>query len=128
MDTELYEDLISQGIALMTNENYAAARDCFEHAVELNPREKNAYEHLGNAYANLGMYEEAIQTFQKILILNPNEGEAFFSIGNIYVLADKKVKAIEFYNKAEKAGYATPQMYQIMASIFFLKQVMWYRR
>lgn len=119
MELELYDDLLSQGMALMAAENYPAAKDCFEQAIELNPRDKRAYSNMGDAYANLGMYDEAIEAFQKILLLNANDGEALFSIGNVYVLADKKLKAVEFYNKAENAGYTNSQMYQIMASIFF---------
>jgi len=119
METEMFEDLISQGISLMSCENYAAAKECFEKAAHINPKSKDLYKHLGNANANLGMYDEALEAFQKILILSANDGETFFSMGNVYVLQNKKLKAIEYYNKAEESGYATSQMYQIMASIFF---------
>ena len=44
---------------------------------------------------------------------------SYFSIGSIYVLMNEKVKAVEFYNKAEENGFVSSQMYQIMASIFF---------
>lgn len=59
-----------------------------------------AYIHLGNACANLGKYDEAIESFKKALLVDPNYVEAYFSIGSIYVLMNEKVKAIEFYNKA----------------------------
>lgn len=40
---------------------------------------------------------------------------------------NEKVKAVEFYNKAEENGFVSSQMYQIMASIF-LRQKMSRRR
>lgn len=52
-------------------------------------------------------------------VVDLNYAEAYFSIGSIYVLMNEKVKAVEFYNKAEENGFVSSQMYQIMASIFF---------
>ncbi len=119
MNQEVFNDKISQGITLMTEGKYEAAKECFEKAIEINVKSIDAYTHLGNAYANLQKYNEAIDTLKKVLIIDPNYGEAYFSIGSIYVLKEDKVKAVESYNKAEKYGYKSSQMYQIMASIFF---------
>lgn len=119
MDTELIQDKISQGIALMSEENYQAAKECFETVIDINPRVMEAYEHLGNAETNLEQYDEAVKTFKKILLLDSNYGKAYFSIGSVYVLKDDKLKAVEYFNKAEEHGYQSSQMYQIMASIFF---------
>lgn len=118
MDLEMFQDKISQGINLMTEGRYEAAKKCFEKAVEINPRTVEAYTHLGNACANLEQYEEAIENFKKVLLVDVNFGEAYFSIGSIYVLKNDNLKAVEYFNKAEEHGYQSSQMYQIMASIF----------
>ena len=118
MDIEKYNDLISQGIGLMATENYEAAEKKFSAAIKENPKEKETYRHLGNAYANLQRYEEAIATFKKILYLDAKDAETFYAIGSIYILLEDKEKAIENYNKAESLGYDNAEMYEIMASVF----------
>ena len=55
---------------------------------------------------------------KKALIIDDSYGEAYFSMGSIYVLKEDNLKAIEYFNRAEEKGYASSQMYQIMASIF----------
>ena len=37
----------------MSSENYPAAKDCFEKAIEVDNKSFDAYTHLGNACANL---------------------------------------------------------------------------
>lgn len=119
MELEILNDKISQGISLMSEEKYEAAKKCFAEAISMNPKSIDAYLHLGNACANLQQYDEAIEALKKVLIIDSNYGEAYFSIGSVYVLKDDKLKAVEYYNKAEEHGYQSSQMYQIMASIFF---------
>lgn len=119
MNAERLNDCISQGIMLMSVENYEAAKVEFEEAIRLDPKSQEAYQHLANAYANLEQYEEALAMFKNALILNPGSGEILFSIGNIYLLMDDKLKAIEYYNKAEEEGFKTVLLYQTLASVFY---------
>lgn len=119
MDIEVIEDKTSQGIMFNTNGKYEAAKKIFNEIIKENPRTIEAYIHLGNTYANLAEYDEAIETLKKALYLDDNYAEIYFSIGSIYVLKDNNVKAIEYFNKAEEKGFESSQMYQIMASIFF---------
>ena len=116
---DIINDIISKGISLMSEQKYEAAKKEFELAIENDPKSYDAYIHLGNACANLGEFGEAITAFKNALIINENSGEALFSIANIYLLKDEKLKAVEFYNKSEKAGYKRAELYQILASIFF---------
>lgn len=118
MEIEVFDDLISQGIALMTEEKYEVARETFNKAVEIDVKSFDARIHLGNAYANLGQFDEAIAAFKSALIIDSNSGEALFSLGNLYLLKEERLKAIEYLNKAEDMGYKTPDLYQIMVGIF----------
>ena len=119
MSTETFNDLISQGISLMSSENYSAAKECFEKAIEIDNKSLDAYTHLGNACANIDLFDDAIESFKKALLVDPSSGETYFSIGNIYLLKDDKLKAIEYYNRAEAEEYKSSEMYQIMTGIFF---------
>lgn len=119
MDNELYNDHISQGIALMSAENYPAAKSEFEEALRINRKSAEAYTHLGNACANLGQLDEALAAFKNALIVEPNSAETYFSIASIYLMKNDRLRAVEYYNKAEEAGFKRLELYQILATIFF---------
>ena len=53
MDIERFNDHISQGIALMTEQKYEAAKKEFEAAISIDVKSYEAYIHLGNACAIL---------------------------------------------------------------------------
>lgn len=119
MDIERFNDHISQGIALMTEQKYEAARKEFEAAISIDVKSYDAYIHLGNACANLGQFDDALSAFKNALVVETNSGEALYSIANIYLLKEERLKAVEFYNKAEEAGFKRAELYQILAGIFF---------
>lgn len=73
---------------------------------------------LGNAYASMGEYDNAVDAFSKALLLDPNNGEILFDIGCVYLLQERLKKCIEYYNKAEAAGYDNVRLYMNMAAIY----------
>ncbi len=119
MDNELYDDHISQGVALMSAENYAAAKTEFEEAIQINMNSAEAYTHLGNACANLGQLDEALAAFKNALIVEPNTAETLFSLASIYLMKNDRLRAVEYYNKAEEAGFKRAELYQILATLFY---------
>lgn len=74
---------------------------------------------MGNACANLGQFDDALAAFKNALVVEGNSGEALYSIANIHLLKDERLKAVEYYNKAEEAGFKKAELYQILAGIFF---------
>lgn len=119
MDNEIFNDHISQGIALMSAANYPAAKAEFEEAIRINVRSAEAYTHLGNACANLGELDEALAAFKNALVVEPNSAETLFSIASIYLMKNDRLRAVEYYNKAEEAGFKRAELYQILATLFF---------
>lgn len=119
MDTERFKDHVSKGIALMTEQKYEAARKEFEKAIEIDVKSYDAYIHLGNACANLGQFDDALTAFKNALVVDTNSGEALYSIANIHLLKDERLKAVEYYNKAEATGFKRVELYQILAGVFF---------
>lgn len=113
-----YQELVNQGIVLMQVENYIKARDFFAEAIRLDPEKKDAYFHLGNANANLEMFDEALYAFKKVVELDPSDGEAYFDIGNVYVLKDDTAKCVENYNLAEANGFNRVELYTNLAGIY----------
>ena len=119
MDNEFFADHISKGISLMSVEKYEEAKMEFKVAIEIDKKSYEAYIHLGNACANLGKFDEAIMAFNNALMVDSSSGEALYSIGNIHMLKEEKLKAVEYYNKAENAGYKKAELYQMLAIIFY---------
>jgi Flp pilus assembly protein TadD len=52
------------------------AVDAFKQAVELNPRNEQAFLQLGYAYAGLGQMDEAKQAWREFLKIAPNDPQA----------------------------------------------------
>lgn len=119
MEHELFNDHISQGISLMAAGNFQAAKTEFQAAIDIDVNNARAYTHLGNACTNLMEFDEALEAFKKVLIIEPNSADTFFSIASVYLLKNDKLRAVEYYNKAEQAGFDRPELYQILASIFY---------
>ncbi len=111
-------DLVSQGIALMSQTKYEEAKEVFTQAVTKDPRNPENYIHLGNSEANLENFDEAIKQFEKALLLDKKSIDALFGIGNVYFLKGDRVSAVKYYNKAEESGELTAEMYEIMAGLF----------
>lgn len=83
MDRERFNDHISQGIALMTEQKYESAKREFEAAIQIDVKSYDAYIHLGNACANLGQFDDALAAFKNALVVEGNSGEALYSIACI---------------------------------------------
>lgn len=118
MNNENYMDLISMMQECMVSGNYVAVAETAKKAIKLDPRQRQAYVLLGNAYANLEKYDEALLSLRNLLMINSKDGEAYFLIGNVYLLMDDKLKAVESYNKSSEFGYNNVEMYKALAFIF----------
>lgn len=68
MDIERFNDHISQGIALMTEQKYESAKKEFEAAIQIDVKSYDAYIHLGNTCANLGQFDDALAAFKNALV------------------------------------------------------------
>lgn len=119
MAQDVYNDLISRGIVLMSSEKYEAALQVFAQAKKEEPKSIQAYIHIGNAYVNMGKYQEGINEFKKGLVIEPDNGVILYSIGSAYLLMGDRLKTVEYYNKAEAKGYKSTDMYQLLALTFF---------
>lgn len=114
---EQAQDYRMQGVAMMGVENFEKAKELFQKGLDIEPSVE-LYIDLGNACASLAEYDEAIQAFSKALVMEPGNGELLFNIGSVYLLQERLKKCIEYYNKAEEAGYTTARLYMNMAAIY----------
>jgi len=76
--------------------NYAEAVTLLKRAVELEPKDKLAWNNLGRAHMELRQHDAAIEAFQKQIGINPYDQYAYNNLGRAYV-------ANRDYDKAEAA-------------------------
>lgn len=113
-----FREQINEGIACMKAASYDAAVEAFQNAVRLNPKNAEAYVHLGNAFVNQRAMDDSIKAFKTALMLQPNDGSIYFSIGSVYYLKNDFVSAIRYLNLAEDAGFKTVDLYSLRSGIF----------
>ncbi|MBW4566183.1 MAG: tetratricopeptide repeat protein [Mojavia pulchra JT2-VF2] len=99
--------------ALTINPNYAITyKNCgieqyflreqqsFNKAIKMNPHDAIAYKNRGNARADIGDYEGAIDDYTQVIAINPHDANAYFNRGNArYDLGDH-AGAIDDYTQA----------------------------
>jgi serine/threonine protein kinase/tetratricopeptide (TPR) repeat protein len=72
----------------------------YEKAIQLDPEFAAAINGLAYAYANQGLYEEAIQGLQRYAALSPGDANPYDSMGEIYLKMGKVDESIAGYHAA----------------------------
>lgn len=115
--TEVRE-LVEQGKALYSVDNYAEAIKYLNRAIDMDPYYEQAYENLGVCYVMMDKYAEAKAVFNKYLLLNKKSGLIHFHLGNVALLEGNPDEAKAMYSKAELLGYNNPIMSVNLASYY----------
>ncbi len=89
-----------KGTAHLEKGEYDQAISEFNKALEINPRDANAYFNRGLAYHNKGQYDQAISDYTKALEINPGFAEAYNNRGFTCGLKGQFDQAISDLNKA----------------------------
>ncbi len=92
--------LLNKGVSLHELGKPRKAIECFDKALEINPRDANAWTNKGTALGGLGKPEQAIECHDKALEINPKDAEIWNNKG--YVLGGLRQfeQAIECHDKA----------------------------
>ena len=114
---DIAKDYLTRGASLMVEGKFAEAKELFAKANETEESFQGFLD-LGNACASLGEYDNAVEAFTKALTMEPNNGEVLFNIGSVYLLQENIKKSIEYYNKAEQAGFSNPRLFINQAALY----------
>jgi tetratricopeptide (TPR) repeat protein len=79
---------------------YDLAISEFNKALEINPRDANAYYNRGLAYWHEGKFDQAILDYSKAIEINPGLAEAYINRGSAYSKKKQYDQAISDYDKA----------------------------
>ena len=100
-DKEQCADLaVQRGNLLMVLGQIDRAIEVYSRALELNPRDAQAYNNRGVAYSSKGEVSRAIEDYSKVMELNPGFAVAYNNRGVAYNSKGEVNLAIEDYNRA----------------------------
>ncbi len=98
-DNESADDLFRAGVQALQNQHYEAAAELFQRVVKLEPKHKDAWNDLGNAYLMQGKTDEAISAFQTQIANNAYDGYAYNNLGRAYERQQRYDDAIKQFQK-----------------------------
>ncbi len=93
---------VKMGLLFINNNLIRDAIAEFEKAIELNPREIDAYNNLGLAYIKLKDYGEALRVFTKALRIKPDYPDIHLNIGITHFYEKQYEEAINHIQEALK--------------------------
>ena len=89
--------------ALWNGKQYTDPKKAIEYlnnAIKLQPNNAETYTHRGDAYYNLGQYQQAIENYNKAIGLKQDYAKAYNDRGGTYINLGQYQQAIEDFNKA----------------------------
>ena len=112
------QSLEQLGLIHYRKKDYAAARELFEKAAELDPNAKFIHLHIGQTYLDEEKYEQALHSFRKEQSVNPAAAKEIFGfprykvreqIGHAYLGKKEPEKAVEIFSEliGESNHYAS---------------------
>lgn len=96
------ERLYSQGLGLLSRDNFAGAAVYFDKAAETDPNYAEAFYQAGFCYGMLGKHAEALRASKQAARLRPNWSETFVNIGASSFALGQFKEAAEAYRTAIK--------------------------
>jgi type IV pilus assembly protein PilF len=110
-------------IYLTTLEDYPKAIKHFQQALQIDPDFSEAANNLGNAYASIGKFDEAIDAY-KMAVANPqyqNAANAFFNLGMAYYRIAEHEEAIDAFTRSLRRVSDFPMPYYGLALTYNAK-------
>ena len=100
-------DYFAKGNEYIYNEQY-------NEAIEINPKDDEAYHNMGIAYDDLEKYNESLEAFKKSIEINPNRDATYYNMGIVYGNLEKHNEEIEAYKKVIKINPNKDEAYYNM--------------
>ncbi len=96
------ERLYSQGLGLLSRDNFAGAAVYFDKAAETDPNYAEAFYQAGFCYGMLGKHAEALRASKQAAKLRPNWSQTYINIGASSFALGQFKEAAEAYRTAAK--------------------------
>ncbi len=96
------ESLYSQGLGILSRDDYARALTYFERAVEIDPNYAESWYQAGFCYGVLGKHAEALRASRQAARLRPEWAETFVNIGASSFALGQFKEAADAYRQAAR--------------------------
>jgi tetratricopeptide (TPR) repeat protein len=96
------QSLYSQGLGILSRDDFARAVTFFEKAVDIDPNYAEAWYQAGFCYGMLGRHAEALKSSRQASKLRPDWAETFVNIGASSFALGQYKDALEAYRQASK--------------------------
>jgi len=110
------------GYLLEQKQDYAAAAEAYQRAVEQRPRWAHLYVQLGHALRVLQRYDEAIDTFAAAAELAPTDPRAEAGLGRTYFDQEDYAAAIDHFQRATEIDPSYPTGWGQLANIYYQRR------
>jgi tetratricopeptide (TPR) repeat protein len=100
-----------KGVCLMNLDRREEAKEAFEEAVALDPKDRDSYFNLGLLHILLDEHEDAIAAFQKLIELDETDAEGWSYLGLAYVNVEEYSAAIQALQRAIELDPTNPTSY-----------------
>lgn len=97
--TEEAVEYVTEGWALIQQNEFLAAREAFDQALEINPDMAEAHFGVGISYIVYGLYEPALASFENALELDPSIPDYMAFTGTTLVYLDRTDEAYELLDQ-----------------------------
>ena len=76
--------------------------DSYKKAIKIDPDYAGAHYNLGDAYDDLGKYEEAIESYKQAIRIDPDDATAHYGLGVTYIILRDKSSALKQHKILKK--------------------------
>lgn len=98
-DNQSAGDLFDAATQALQNQHFQLAADLLQKVVQLDPKHKDAWFDLGNAYMEVGKTDDAIAAYKKQIENNPYDGYAYNGLGLAYERQSRFDDAAQQFHK-----------------------------
>ncbi len=116
---EAVDAMLSAGKALLKEEAYEKAVECFTKVIDAAPEFAEGYNQRAIAYFLLEELSKSVRDCKRAVVLNPNHFGALAGMGHVYVKLGKLGAAISAYKQALAIN---PNLFPIAETVLRLQQ------
>ena len=101
---------VNLGVILQDLQEFDRAKECYEHAINIDAGVGDAYYNLAKLYKQMGNLDAALSTYEHLLSLSPGRQDALINLGNIHFDNGALDDAIACFQKALLENSADKQL------------------
>ncbi len=107
----------NRGVKAAGDKDWAAAREAFVAALQIDPVHPEAYRHLAYVHSQLDEPEKALQLYRTLIEIKPDDWEAYFAMADIHHQRQEYDKGAAVL---EQALAKAPRQPRILAALAFI--------